>query len=360
LNREYFLELAREGLCMPIGTDLVLREADDPEAVLFDGKRLGRVIEEAARRYRTPLAVHLMDLTVERHAILTAIGVRQGEAAGFHFTDAPGVDVTAEVSHRLREATTPRLQANLDAIRYIAKETDLLPVGSSIGPFSLATKLMAEPITAVYAAGTGARASEDPDVHTFEAVLDLACQAVRRSIQLQVEAGAQLMMVCEPAANNVYFSPNQLKDGSDVFERYAVQPNRRVKERLDVCGVDLMLHDCGELTDQMVARLADLRPAILSLGASRNLWEDAALVPEDVVLYGNLPTKRFISEEMTVEQVERLTREIVERMSGIGRPFILGSECDVLSVPGAHTAIKSKVAAMMDCACGAGAGAASK
>jgi hypothetical protein len=75
------------------------------------------------------------------------------------------------------------------------------------------------------------------------------------------------------------------------------------------------------------------------------LWEDAALVPDDIVMYGNLPTKKFISSDLTVEKVVRQADELVARMKQTGHPFILGSECDVLSVPGAHADIARKVAA---------------
>ena len=49
MDRAYYLELARTGLPMPIAADLVLRELADPAAVLTDGARLGRVLEETAR-----------------------------------------------------------------------------------------------------------------------------------------------------------------------------------------------------------------------------------------------------------------------------------------------------------------------
>jgi uroporphyrinogen-III decarboxylase len=353
LNREYYIELAKSGLCMPIGTDLVLREKDDEEAILLDGVRLGRVLAEAALRYRTPLAIHLMDLTVEKEFLLSGLGVPAEEIPSFHFASNPGTDAIAKAREALKGPLTPRLQANCDAIRYIAENTDLMPTGAGIGPFSLMTKLIADPITGVYLSGTGIGADEDDEVKAVEQAMELACLTVKRSVQAQIEAGAQLIMICEPAANLVFFSPNQLDAGSDVFERLVMAPNRRVKEQLDAGGVDLLFHDCGELTDSMVARLASLHPVILSLGSSRKLWEDADLVPKNVVLYGNLPTKRFYSEETTVEQVERLTRELTTKMAATGHPFIVGSECDVLSVPGARTAIKSKIAALMDCACGA-------
>jgi hypothetical protein len=87
---------------------------------------------------------------------------------------------------------------------------------------------------------------------------------------------------------------------------------------------------------------------ILSLGCSRKLWEDASLVPKDVVLYGNLPSKSFYSDgAMPVEEVVRRTEELVAKMKACGHPYIVGSECDVLFVPGAQDTIRAKVDAMM-------------
>jgi methanol--5-hydroxybenzimidazolylcobamide Co-methyltransferase len=58
-----------------------------------------------------------------------------------------------------------------------------------------------------------------------------------------------------------------------------------------------------------------LHPAILSLGSSRKLWEDARLVPRDVVLYGNLPTKLFYSD--SVMPVEEVLAAVVRAMSAV-------------------------------------------
>jgi len=101
----------------------------------------------------------------------------------------------------------------------------------------------------------------------------------------------------------------------------------------------------------MVKEFAErLRPVILSLGSSRRLWEDAAFVPDDVVLFGNLPTKSFYSDAaMPLERVETLTLDLITRMKAVGHPFILGSECDVLHVPDAAATIRRKVDAMLSC-----------
>src|ERR1022692_1624135 len=49
-----FLEMARRGLRMPIGTDLLLHESSDPEACKHDAQLLGAVVEAAARQFSRP------------------------------------------------------------------------------------------------------------------------------------------------------------------------------------------------------------------------------------------------------------------------------------------------------------------
>jgi hypothetical protein len=98
----------------------------------------------------------------------------------------------------------------------------------------------------------------------------------------------------------------------------------------------------------MLRKLCKLDPAILSLGSSRNLWEDAPIIPDDIVLFGNLPTKKFFMDnEITADKVEEMTRELLQKMADSGHPFILGSECDVLCVPGYEDTINRKVDLML-------------
>jgi uroporphyrinogen-III decarboxylase len=223
----------------------------------------------------------------------------------------------------------------------------------SIGPFSLMTKLIADPITPVFLAASGATADEDEEVALIEGALAQAERIIRLYLQAQIEAGAKGIIVCEPAANKVYFSPKQLEQGYEIFDRYVIEPNRRIRSLLAEHDVDLIFHDCGELTDEMVRRFGTLDPAMLSLGCSRKLWEDARLVPETTVLFGNLPSKHFYSDTaVTTEKVTELATELIQKMAKTGHPFILGSECDVLSVPKCEAVIWNKVNAFMQCTCG--------
>lgn len=349
INREYCIELGLRGLRMPIAADLVLHELPDPDAAARDGVQLGRVLEEAARRYNTPLAFPLMDLRLEKADLLQHFEIAETEADAFHFRDAPGKHAAEEIRTSGNAGFPSRNRAHIHSVRYIAESTELVPVGMAIGPFSLLTKLMADPIPALAMAGMGVGAEEDPDVLMAERCLALAEAAVQRSIAAQIDAGAKLILICEPAASIVYISPRQMEAGSGLFDRFVIDPHLRIKEQLEAAGVGLIFHNCGELTDGMVRSFAEsLRPMILSLGSSRRLWLDADLVADDIVLFGNLPTKKFYSDAViSDEEVARLTCELAERMRGTGQPFILGSECDVLHVPDAAETIRRKVRVML-------------
>lgn len=340
MSRQTYLDLAAAGHRAPIGTHLVLHTRADAEKILLDGPRLGGVAAETAERFRTPLAIPLMDLTLEKSAMLGALGIPADEVDGFHFDTPPGEPVEF--------VPTARMRATCEAISHVASKTSVVPLGMGIGPFSLMTKLVKDPITPVFLAGSGMTGEDEPEVAVVEKCLEAGMQIILSYLSAQADAGAKAIIVCEPAANLVYFSPNQLKESFEIFDRYVMAPMRKIKSLLDAKGVDLIFHDCGELTTEMVSRFATLEPAMMSLGCSRCLWEDAALIPKTTVLYGNLPTKKFYSPQLTVADVESLSRELLEKMNTAGHPFILGSECDVLSVPGSEEEILAKVDAFMN------------
>ncbi len=350
MNRQFYLDLAARGLRMPIGTDLVMHEESEPENVRNDGAALGRVIEKAARRWQTPLAVPLMDLRLEKTDLLALAGVPADETERFHFPSPLDAAVIDALCAEQAAPFCAGSRARDEALAYVSTRTDLVPVGMAIGPFSLTTRLMADPIGATAMAGSGVTAEESDEVRLLWQCLRVSEAAVLRSLRSQVSHGARAIMICEPTASTAFISPRQIKSGSNLFERLVMEPNLRLKSALSQAGCDLIFHDCGELVDPMVEAFARrLHPVILSLGSSRKLWADARLVPEDVVLYGNLPTKSFYSDgAMPVEEVVRRTDELVANMRACGHPFIVGSECDVLFVPGSETTIRNKVNAMMN------------
>jgi hypothetical protein len=342
VDQGLFLELARRGQRFPIAADLTLHEQAEPEKARRDAAMLGRVIAESAKRWGCPLGLPLMDLRLEKADIVRGLGVPEEEAEAFHFAERP--------PESLPERPFPEAQAAaIGAIRWIRAHTALVPCGIAIGPFSLLTRLLADPITPLALLARGGDGREDPGIEVAQRARQLAAETVERSVGAQLEAGAEVIIICEPSASTAYLSPRQMRAGGGLFEEFVLAPNRRLRDRIREAGALLFFHNCGELTDAMVAAFAaDLHPEVLSLGSSRDLAADAALVPEDVVLYGNLPTRRFYSDSaMPVAEVGRLTGELVARMRAKGHAHIPGSECDVLHVEGAAETIGVKLAEFM-------------
>lgn len=347
MDRNYMIDLATSGLRMPLTVDLVLHEHADHSAIVLDGERLGKVFEDNALRLHSPLAIPRMDLELEKLQLLEFLGIKAEEPGKFHFEKPPSRETIDRLESVNGRALHPRVQAQVDAIAYIARQTSLTPIGMSIGPFSLMTKLVHDPITPVFMAGAGTSPKEDDAVLTVENTLELSIRIIRHLIRKQLDAGARAILLAEPAANTSFFSPRQMGRGANVFDRYVVAYNLQIKRLLDEYAACLFFHCCGEVTETMVRKFTELRPVMLSLGSSRTLWKDARIVPEDIVLYGNLPSKRFYSAALCpVEEVQRMAAELLLEMAETGHPFILGSECDVLSVPGHEAAIREKVAAM--------------
>jgi uroporphyrinogen-III decarboxylase len=355
MQRSFYLDLAATGKRLPVATHLVLHEKEDPQAILLDGESLAAVMVETARRFDSPLALPVMDLTLEKEVMLGSLGIAAADIPTFHFDAAPAAADIARVA-RMDVLASPRIRAGCDALAVIAAAhaagAPEVPIGMCIGPFSLLTKLLADPIVPIFLAGSGVTPAEDDDVAMLAALLALSETTVHAHCRAQIEAGAAAVFLCEPAANLVYFSPLQIKAGASVYDDFVIAPNLRLKALLDANGVDLIFHDCGSLTPEMIASFAVLDPVIISFGSPVNLWEAEPLVPMNTVLYGNLPTKKFYSdEEVPLAGIAAMVSTIEDKLRASGHPYIIGSECDILAMPGYEKTIMEKVMAFTRCGC---------
>ncbi len=355
MNRSFYLDLAATGKRLPVATHLVLHEKADPEAILLDGKRLAETMLETARRFDSPLALPIMDLVLEKDIMLRTMGMEPSTIPTYHFDSLPDPESLKKID-TMDVLKSPRIKANCESLAviaasYAAGNTEI-PIGMSIGPFSLLTKLLKDPILPIFMAGTGISAEDDEEVALLHALLELCEKTVHTCCMAQIKAGAKAIFLCEPAANLVYFSPIQIKEGSTVYKDFVIAPNLRLKKLFDDNKIDLIFHDCGSLTPEMIASFAALDPVIISFGSPVNLWEAAPLLPKSIVLYGNLPTKKFYSDEdVPLEGIPAMVCEIEEKLKAAGHPFIIGSECDVLSMPGYEAKIMAKVMAFTACGC---------
>jgi len=326
---------------MPLATGFILAEDPDPEEIRRSGLKLADLMQESCQRFETPLAVPIMDLSLEKHALCALLGINKEQEARFHFETKPNV---SELLAKFDPLLHCYLRANIEAIASLAGADHYIAAGMSIGPFSLMTKLIADPITPVYLAGMGMR---DESVIVCDEVLALSMGLVKKYIAAQLDAGAKIIVLAEPAANMVYLSPKQIDEGSNVYKRYILENLLELHSIMKAKGAGLFLHCCGDLSADMLKGLAGLEPLVLSLGSSRVLWEDEEYIASGTIIYGNLPSKKFFSNtELTVEDVYTLSLELLSQMERTRHDFILGTECDLLSVPGCHQVIADKIDAM--------------
>ena len=171
MHKSFYTDLARDGRRLPIITHMVLHEKEDPEAILLDGERLAAVMLEAAERFDNPMALPVMDLTLEKDILLQTMGVPAEQTAAFHFDAAPDAAQCRKITAEVDVLAHPRIKANCQALSILRDGGKVVPVGMSIGPFSLLTKLVKDPITAIYTAGAGAGPEDDDDVAAIYAIL---------------------------------------------------------------------------------------------------------------------------------------------------------------------------------------------
>lgn len=342
--RKKYMELAKRNVRLPIATDLILHEQQNPQRCRFNGRCLGQVIVEAAERFNTPLAFPLMDLRTEKEWFCSQLGVDNDDTDGYHINREVMSSIPDNIKQFARAPLTPRMEASLGALEYVSTHSKKIPVGMCIGPFSLMTKLLSDPITSAYMAGVN---PEDEEAELLYQVLELGTAVISAWVEKQMASGAQAICVCEPAYNTVYLSPKQLARQPALLDTLVIDYNLRVKDVLQAKNVDLIFHDCGELNEAILRSIDKLDPAMLSLGSPVSLPEVAPFISEQTVIMGNIASKKFYSDsELSEQEVTEIGKKLLSDMEATGHPFILGTECDVLSVPGCQDTIMKKVYAL--------------
>ena len=107
---------------------------------------------------------------------------------GFHFKDMPSDALCARVTKDVDVLVNARIKANCEALSILRSGNEVVPVGMSIGPFSLLIKLVSDPITAVYMAGTGVEAEDDEEVDWLHAALKLSETIIQATCAAKIKA----------------------------------------------------------------------------------------------------------------------------------------------------------------------------
>ena len=156
--------------------------------------------------------------------------------------------------------------------------------------------------------------TEEPEV--IHHALEWATEAHIRFARAQLQAGAHATSM-----GDAYASPNLISP--EMYRAFAFPYERKVVQALEDLKRPYSVHICGD-TSTIVEDMGQLGAKILEIDWKSDMGHARRLVPEDVVLMGNINP----SDPMclgTPEDVRAKAKEIIEGTRGRG--IILSSGC---------------------------------
>ena len=171
---------------------------------LRDGNLLARCQIDAMKHYGHDIVFGFMDFSVETEALGSVLQFRANqypEVASYVLTPASEVSALTVPD----PASSGRMPALLEAISSMRRELGdtTLVAGCVLGPMSLATQMLGIE-TALYLA------ADDPQ--RFERILDFSAAVAIRYGIAQIEAGAHLPIVFDPAASPAVVPPQFFRE----------------------------------------------------------------------------------------------------------------------------------------------------
>ena len=275
-----------------------------------DGELLARCQLQALERYGYDAVFALMDVNVETEALGSVLTYRADQYPIIHayaLADGVGPNPLA-LPDPERAGRMPEL---LKAARMLRREVgdDVLVVGCVLGPMTLATQLLGIE-KALYLA------IDAPE--SFARLLDFATEVVAGFGIAQIEAGAHLPIVFDPAATPDVIPP--------AFHREFVLPRlQRLLAAFKQAGaVANWLHTAGPVTP--------LLPCYPQAGVDLANFDfcvdprDARRALPGIALDGNLKSLAFV--EATPEEITAASAHLLDLFAERGG-FVLSSGCEI-------------------------------
>lgn len=265
-------------------------------------------MKKIAEAYPTAASVSFMDLSVEAEAFGSDIVVSDEEVPTVvgAIIDEDSDPDTLEVP----EVGAGRTGLYIQAIKEVAPIINDRPVlAGMIGPFSLAGRLMDvnEVMILCY---------EEPEL--VEAVLDKVTGFLVDYAKAFKEAGADGIVMAEPLAG--LLPPALLEEFSTPYVR-------RIVDAVQDESFVVVYHNCGPSVVKAVDAVVATGAKAFHFGNAIDMAEILPLMPEDVIVMGNVDPAGEIRLG-TPESVRAKTTEILEACSKYPN-FVISTGCDV-------------------------------
>jgi len=247
----------------------------------------------------------MMDLTVE----IEALGAETSFPENANPSVAKPLIKNREDLEILKgnwQGISGRMKVFIEVMEKIAKKYSIIKGGYVIGPFTMAGELMGANDIAMQAMLNPELVSE---------LVDFSLEVISEYANALFNAGADAIAVLEPLA--VILSPKKYKE-------FSLYPFKKLVSNLN--NKPLILHICGN-TNHLIKSMLDSGAVGLSLDSVINFEELKKIIPQEIILMGNLnPVKIFL--QSTPDQVAEATKSLKESMKDT-KNFILSSGCDL-------------------------------
>jgi len=305
---EWLKTAAEQHLPLPIlsfpGSQLIIESVNE---LVHSGEKQAKCMKAVAERWDMLASVSLMDLSVEAECF--------GCPVNFSPDEVPTVSsAIVKDSDSVSELKVPRIGAGRtnEYIKTIheAKKiiTDKPVLAGSIGPFSLAGRLM--DMTEIMAL-----CYEEPEI--IHALLDKTSQFLIAYNTALRDAGANGIIMAEPSAG--LLSPALISEFSTPYVKKIIQA---VEKETFV----YIYHNCGN-TIPLVNSILETGARAFHFGNAIELCEMLKLVPSDKIVFGNVDPAGQLRNG-TPESVRQATLAVLKNCS-LYPNFILSSGCDI-------------------------------
>lgn len=269
-------------------------------------------LENADVQFRSLMALYekfkpdavftIMDLTLEAEAL--GLKVLKPDNSAYSVAEHP--IKTKEDLEKLRlpdPSISGRMPVLVNVMEKMSAGLDCCKIGYVIGPFTLSGLLMG-------AEDAAKSIIKRPDF--LKSVLEFSTQLIEEYAKAFIKAGADAICILEPTA--IMLSPKR-------FHEFTGEYLRRIMQVLQAPSI---LHICGD-TSQLVDQMLSTGAQGISLDSMVNFNEIKDLVPDDVLLIGNIDPVRVVAfgdEQEVKDAAEALLRD----MKGC-QNFVLSSGC---------------------------------
>ena len=153
----------------------------------------------------------------------------------------------------------------------------------------------------------------DPDFCNL--LLDKCNETAKDFAKAQIEAGCDVIGIGDAICSQI---------DPITYDTFVKERHRELIAFIHACGARTKLHICGDIT-HLLPSLKEVGTDILDLDYDVDISHARAVMGEHIVLMGNI--NPIIIQDSSAEEVERLSRELVEKNSN--ERFILSAGCEI-------------------------------